>query len=97
MKVPFVSFLPMERELDADLRAAFSRVFERSWYIDGKEDEAFEKAFANILCRFTGKGRQGDWSDGSVHIQLEHAAIHTQNHNERQNPYEQSADKGNCP
>ena len=46
MKVPFVSFLPMERELDADLRAAFSRVFERSWYIDGKEDEAFEKAFA---------------------------------------------------
>ncbi len=46
MRVPFVSFLPMEKELDADLRAAFSRVFERSWYIDGKEDEAFEKAFA---------------------------------------------------
>ena len=48
MRVPFVSFLPMEKELDADLRAAFSRVFERSWYIDGKEDEAFEKAFADI-------------------------------------------------
>ena len=46
MRVPFVSFLPMERELDADLRAAFSRVFERSWYIGGKEDELFEKAFA---------------------------------------------------
>lgn len=46
MKVPFVSFLPMERELDTQLREAFSRVFERSWYIEGKEDEAFEAAFA---------------------------------------------------
>ena len=46
MKVPFVSFLPMEKELDTDLRLAFARVFERSWYIEGKEDEAFEKAFA---------------------------------------------------
>lgn len=46
MKVPFVSFVPMEKELDQELRAAFSRVFERSWYIEGKEDEAFEKAFA---------------------------------------------------
>lgn len=46
MKVPFVSFLPMERELDADLRAAFDRVFASSWYIDGVEDAAFEKSFA---------------------------------------------------
>lgn len=46
MKVPFVSFLPMENELDADLRAAFERVYTRSWYIEGVEDEAFEKAFA---------------------------------------------------
>ena len=46
MKIPFVSFLPMERELDSDLRAAFDRVFTRSWYIGGVEDEAFEKAFA---------------------------------------------------
>ena len=46
MKVPFVSFLPMERELDIDLRAAFDRVFTRSWYIGGVEDEEFEKAFA---------------------------------------------------
>ena len=45
MKIPFVSFLPMERELDKDLRDAFSRVFERSWYIEGKEDKAFEEAF----------------------------------------------------
>lgn len=46
MKVPFVSFLPMEHELDAELRAAFERVYTRSWYIEGVEDEAFEKAFA---------------------------------------------------
>lgn len=46
MKVPFVSFLPMERELDYDLRNAFDRVFTTSWYIEGVEDKAFEKAFA---------------------------------------------------
>lgn len=46
MKIPFVTFLPMEKELDADLRGAFDRVFTRSWYIGGTEDEAFEKAFA---------------------------------------------------
>jgi len=48
MKIPFVSFLPMERELDAELRAAFDRVFTRSWYIEGVEDEEFEKAFAEF-------------------------------------------------
>ena len=48
MSVPFVSFLPMERELDAELRGAFSRVFERSWYIGGSEDERFEKIFADF-------------------------------------------------
>lgn len=46
MKIPFVSFLPVERELDGDLRAAFERVYGRSWYIGGKEDEVFERAFA---------------------------------------------------
>ena len=46
MKIPFVTFLPMEEELNSDLRGAFDRVFTRSWYIGGVEDEAFEKAFA---------------------------------------------------
>ena len=46
MKIPFVSFRPMERELDKEIRDAFDRVFNRSWYIEGVEDEAFEKAFA---------------------------------------------------
>ena len=46
MKIPFVTFKPLEAELDKDLRAAFERVYNRSWYIEGVEDEAFEKAFA---------------------------------------------------
>jgi len=47
MIIPFVSFLPMERELDAELRLAFNRVFARSRYIEGKEDEKFENDFSN--------------------------------------------------
>lgn len=46
MRVPFVSFKPLEKELDSPLREAFNRVLENSWYIDGNEDKAFEKAFA---------------------------------------------------
>lgn len=46
MTIPFVSFRPLEHELDADLRAAFARVYENSWYISGQEDAAFEAAFA---------------------------------------------------
>lgn len=49
MKVPFVSFLPMERELNTEIRGAFDRVFARSWYIEGEEDAAFEKAFADYV------------------------------------------------
>lgn len=47
MKIPFMSFLPMEAELDEDLREAFNRVFKRSWYIGGIEDKAFERDFAS--------------------------------------------------
>lgn len=47
MKIPFVSFIPMENELNEEIRNAFERVFTRSWYIEGKEDESFENAFAD--------------------------------------------------
>ena len=47
--IPFVSFKPMEKELDTELRAAFDRVLTNSWYIEGKEDETFEKAFAEYI------------------------------------------------
>lgn len=46
MKIPFVSFLPMEKELNEDFRKAFERVLNSSWYIEGKEDETFERDFA---------------------------------------------------
>lgn len=47
MKVPFVTFKPLEKELDTQLRAAFDRVYTRSWYIEGEEDKAFEEAFSD--------------------------------------------------
>ncbi len=60
MNIPFVSFKPLEKKLDTELRAAFERVYTRSWYIEGKEDEAFEKAFAKYCdrkyCVGTGNG-----------------------------------------
>ncbi len=46
MRIPFVTFLPMEKELNKAIRDAFDRVFARSWYIEGIEDEGFEKSFA---------------------------------------------------
>ena len=48
MKIPFVTFKPLEAELDSDIRAAFESVYTRSWYVEGEEDEAFEKAFADF-------------------------------------------------
>ena len=50
MKVPFVSFLPMEKELNGEIKSAFDRVFESSWYIKGHENENFEKLFADYCC-----------------------------------------------
>ena len=60
MKIPFVTFLPMEKELEHGLREAFDRVFTRSWYIGGIEDKAFEKAFSEYcgtrFCIGVGNG-----------------------------------------
>ena len=32
MNIPFVSFKPLEKELDTELRAAFEKVYTNSWY-----------------------------------------------------------------
>ena len=60
MKVPFVSFKPMEEELKTDLEQAFKRVLDSSWYIEGKEDLQFERKFAEYcnanFCVGTGNG-----------------------------------------
>lgn len=47
MNVPFVSFKPLEKELNREIRNAFDRVFFNSWYIGGNEDLAFEEEFAS--------------------------------------------------
>lgn len=49
MNIPFVTFKPMEAELDKELREAFDRVYTRSWYISGNEDTAFEEAFKDYV------------------------------------------------
>lgn len=46
MDVPFVSFRPLEEKLNIELRSAFERVFDSSFYIKGNECAAFERAFA---------------------------------------------------
>ncbi len=60
MEVPFVSFLPMEQELKTEIKAAFERVYTRSWYIEGVEDGVFERAFAEFCtvryCAGVGNG-----------------------------------------
>lgn len=60
MRVPFVSFLPMEKELENDLKNAFNRVLTHSWYISGVENDNFEKAFADYcgaqFCIGVGNG-----------------------------------------
>lgn len=44
--IPFVTFRPMEKELDTELRQAFNDVLDNSWYIRGIKDKEFEKAYA---------------------------------------------------
>lgn len=60
MKIPFVSFKPLEQELDDGLRCAFERVYSSSWYIEGNEDKNFEKKFAEYcgvdFCIGVGNG-----------------------------------------
>lgn len=60
MNIPFVTFKPLEKKIDKELRTAFNRVYTRSWYIEGIENATFEKAFAKYCeskyCVGTGNG-----------------------------------------
>lgn len=51
MKIPFSSFVPMEKELEKEIKGAFARVFERSMYINGIEKQNFEKTFSEYCKR----------------------------------------------
>lgn len=46
MKVPFANFLPMHNEIRKDLDKAFSKVLEKSYFIQGEECRKFEEEFA---------------------------------------------------
>lgn len=48
-KIPFVSFEAIQKELGPQLFEAYKRVFDRSYYILGVEDENFEKQFAEFV------------------------------------------------
>lgn len=45
--IPFVSFEKMHSDIEADIMGKFREVYENNWFIQGKECEAFEKAFAD--------------------------------------------------
>ena len=49
MRVPFVTFRPLEREIDAELREAFQRVYDRSWYFAGSV--LFCKCTRFMVCK----------------------------------------------
>ncbi len=49
MHVPFVSFVPLEQELNHDLEESFQRVLQSSNYVLGPEGEMFERDFA-VYC-----------------------------------------------
>lgn len=75
MKIPFVTFKPLEKKLDKELREAFNRVYMRSWYIEGVEDDSFEKSFAKYCnCKYcVGAGNGLD----SLFLALKALGIHS--------------------
>lgn len=46
MKVPFVTFLPMHKEIRKSLDLAYNKVLDGSYFIQGEECKNFEKEFA---------------------------------------------------
>ena len=49
MEIPFADLRPMHDEIRADLDAAYKKVMDNSWFIQGKELKAFEKEFAEYV------------------------------------------------
>ena len=46
MKIPFASFEVMHQEIEQEMLDKFREVYERNWFIQGPELEAFEQEFA---------------------------------------------------
>ena len=53
MKVPFSTFVPMHAEIKNEVMKKFEEVYDRSWFVQGKEVAAFEQEFSSFCgCRF---------------------------------------------
>ena len=50
MKIAFNEFASMQRELKTEMQEAFTRVYESSWYIEGKEKERSEERRVGKEC-----------------------------------------------
>lgn len=48
MKIPFVSFDPMHKEIEEEILNKFKEVYERNWFIQGEEVNNFEEEFAKF-------------------------------------------------
>lgn len=48
MKIPFVSFEPMHKEIESEILVKFKEVYEKNWFIQGEEVKKFEEEFAHF-------------------------------------------------
>jgi len=48
MKIPFVSFEPMHKEIEDEILNKFKEVYEKNWFIQGEEVYNFEEEFATF-------------------------------------------------
>lgn len=48
MKIPFVSFEPMHKEIEDDILYKFKEVYNKNWFIQDKEVKKFEEEFAEF-------------------------------------------------
>ena len=52
MKIPFVSFAPMQKELKNEMLNKFEEMYDKAYYIQGNEYDKFQKQFANYIGSF---------------------------------------------
>ncbi|PJI08941.1 MULTISPECIES: DegT/DnrJ/EryC1/StrS family aminotransferase [Clostridium] len=48
MRIPFVSFEPMHKEIEEEILNKFKEVYEKNWFIQGNEVKEFEGEFAKF-------------------------------------------------
>lgn len=49
MKIPFVSFIPMQKELKKEMLDKFEEMYDKAYYIQGTEYDKFQEKFANYI------------------------------------------------